>query len=492
MNNKYENGVEIIGSASNSAIDQKEQREQQVERNRAIGSGRDQDIPISEKITIENALNRFVYIVKGSRIADLKNISRDLRMDEFHNCYMSSEHLVVSSNTDAQGVERSTKTNKKVTGQWLKSDHRKEVFTRTFKAGDQLIVVDPDANVALNLWNGFRMHPEITTDDELLVEYFLCHCKIIFGDSTEKFLDWLAHIRQKPGVLPHYGWISIATNTGVGRNWMASALVRVFAGYVAASFDLPAMLESGFNGDLSRKILAIVDEIQEGGNGQWKHAEKLKSIVNQEYRTINPKCEPQHKEYNSCRWLVFSNHLNAIPLNETDRRFEVVITESQPQSEGYFKKMYALLDNQAFIASIALFLEQRNISGFNPGARPKMSEAKIRMIEESKSETQKLADEIVKYYPFDVITLDNIYQLLNTDHRDKSVRPVCDTAGMISYPKSIRISGSKHRCRIIRNHAKWLDATTEELRVEAQKLGFGEIASEVLITAMEVLIEVDI
>jgi hypothetical protein len=63
---------------------------------------------------------------------------------------------------------------------------------------------------------------------------------------------------------------------------------------------------------------------------------------------------------------------------------------------------------------------------------------------------------------------------------------------MISYPKSIRISGSKHRCRIIRNHAKWLDATTEELRVEAQKLGFGEIASEVLITAMEVLIEVDI
>ena len=91
-----------------------------------------------------------------------------------------------------------------------------------------------------------------------------------------------------------------------------------------------------------------------------------------------------------------------------------------------------------------------------------------------------------------MITLDDIYQQLHTDHRDKSVRPVCDTAGMISYPKSIRISGSKHRCRIIRNHAKWLGATTEELRAEAQKLGFGEFASEVLLTAMENIMCIDI
>jgi hypothetical protein len=135
-----------------------------------------------------------------------------------------------------------------------------------------------------------------------LASIFIDHCHLIFGGSTNKFIDWLAHIQQKPGELPHYGWISIATNTGLGRNWIASVLTRVFAGYVAPSFDLPLMLETGFNGGLSRKVLAIVDEIQEGGNGQWA-CPKTKTIVNQEFRTMNPSAH-RYTEYNACRWLV--------------------------------------------------------------------------------------------------------------------------------------------------------------------------------------------
>jgi hypothetical protein len=39
-------------------------------------------------------------------------------------------------------------------------------------------------------------------------------------------------------------------------------------------------LRTGFNERLSRKVLAIVDEIREGGRDtQWEHSEKMKSLI---------------------------------------------------------------------------------------------------------------------------------------------------------------------------------------------------------------------
>lgn len=43
-------------------------------------------------------------------------------------------------------------------------------------------------------------------------------------------------------------------------------LTRLWSGYVAASLDLVSILDGGFNGRMSRKLLAIVDEINEGAN----------------------------------------------------------------------------------------------------------------------------------------------------------------------------------------------------------------------------------
>ena len=89
----------------------------------------------------------------------------------------------------------------------------------------------------------------------------------LFGDDATRFLDWLAHIEQRPGELPHHGWLHISPEHGTGRNWLASVIARLWKGYVAPNFDLSGMLRTGFNGALSRKLIAIVDEIREGGSG---------------------------------------------------------------------------------------------------------------------------------------------------------------------------------------------------------------------------------
>jgi hypothetical protein len=66
-------------------------------------------------------------------------------------------------------------------------------------------------------------------------------------------------------------------------------LARVWRGHVAPNVDLASLLESQFNGQLSEAMLAMVDEIQEGGEAGYRHINRLKSLLNAEVRAINPK-----------------------------------------------------------------------------------------------------------------------------------------------------------------------------------------------------------
>ena len=47
------------------------------------------------------------------------------------------------------------------------------------------------------------------------------------------------------------------------------------------------------------------------GSRGWEHSEKLKGLITEEHRVINPKFGRQSVEYNACRWVLLSNHLSA-------------------------------------------------------------------------------------------------------------------------------------------------------------------------------------
>jgi len=183
---------------------------------------------------------------------------------------------------------------------------------------------------------------------------------------------------------------------GIGRNWLASALTRVWRGEVAPSLDLVALLGGTFNNAISCKRMAIVDEIHIGSNQSlFTMAARLRQIMTEEIRVINPKYGKMTSEYNTTRWLIFSNHDDALPIPEDDRRFEVVKNPSQVQSEDYYSKLYKALDDHDFIAGICYFLATRDISNFNAGARPIMTEAKKQAIKATVGEVEREVKEII-------------------------------------------------------------------------------------------------
>lgn len=449
---------------------EKARREYQKDENERIGQG-DETIPAAEVVSLEAALNRFVFLADGSRVADVFNPHYDLAVDDWRRTYAASKEVF------PQAGDKPDKEIQ-VSRLWIESPRRKSVVCRTFKAGGAMVINDPQGRRALNSWKHYDRTTEVIDLEAAGVGLFLEHVDYLFGEDAGRFLDWLAHIEQHPGVLPHTAWLHISKSFGTGRNWLASVLTRIWAGNVAANFDLVKTLSSGFNDRLSRKVLAIVDEIREGGrDSQWEHSEKLKSLITEEHRTVNPKFGRISVEYNACRFLMFSNHVSAIPMEEGDRRVEVVSNEFAPRPADYYTRLYQAISDQRFIAGVAAFLARRDLSNFNPGAHAVVTAAKRRATEASKTPMVKQCELLLKYWPSDLITPADLMSVLDYVPRDLAIRAkvtsnhrrTLEQFGIRRKAESLKVHGVTVKIWFIRNADYWETANSHALVTEYLK-----------------------
>jgi hypothetical protein len=338
----------------------------------------------------------------------------------------------------------------------------------TFAPGTGLFCNNPESILSLNTWRPAARNAPADWPERVLP--FLEHVAYLVPEDDERshFLDWLAHIAQRPGVLPHHHWLMVARNFGLGRNWLAGALARVFAGHVALDFDLVHALDSGFNGRLSEKLLAIVDEIDEGsGEGRWRHSNMLRTMLTAETRLVNPKYGRQKVEFNCCRFLIFSNHETALPLTEDDRRINVVTNPAEPRDPDYYKRLYALLADRDFIHAVHEFLMDRDISDYNPGAHARLNDAKQQIVMATQSDATHAARTVVRLYPSDIAASSDL-QLLIFDHipenpadlakQANALKYALLDAGAGKYPRRVRVDGPQERVWILRNRTVWLRA----------------------------------
>ena len=256
-------------SAQDPQMRDEDRRRQQQDENKRL-QDLDTGAMIPSVLTVDEMLERCVWITVGKNVAYVtEERSTFIKYDEFR-------ALTIASVTEFEILQNGKQVKKRypTAELWQSDRRRRDAMAATFRPGAGIITADPKGVSAVNTWRPSKRWPtkaDITAFVELV--------KYLFPDPIERnvFLDWLAHIEQKPGELPHFGWLHIAEHTGTGRNCLASVMARVFRGYTAPNVDLSALLESQFNGELGNCVLAIVDEVQEGGSeGGYRLAERLK------------------------------------------------------------------------------------------------------------------------------------------------------------------------------------------------------------------------
>lgn len=430
-------------------------------------------VTLAPVMTTAQMLDDFVFIADGSQVGSLQDRNMTFALSDFRNMLAASTTLTPDGKTLPN------------TESWLTHPGRTSVMTRTFHAGGRILTHDPNGRSAINQWRPIIRGTAATCD----VSPFIQHVEYLFGSDASKFLDWLAHIEQCPGVLPHFGWLHIADHFGTGRNWLESVIARLWRGYVAPSVDMDALINGGFNGALAGRVIAIVDEIRAGAREDAYMMEgKIRNMLTEETRYIKPKYGREYVEHNACRWLLFSNHKNAIPMNDNDRRWYVVHLSTAPLGEHVYAHLYSLLSHPGFIDSVGLWLRARDLSRFNPGERPPVTAAKMKAIDASKSDFQRMAGAIVKYWPGDFITASDLQSVMNEGDQQGSVRKLSaamkhalQDVGMHYVDKQIKgMDSSRHRVWIVRNVDKWLGDLSfiatgpelEKLRLASKGTGY--------------------
>lgn len=402
-------------------------RIRQRSEDRVIAEGDESflEVPV---MSPEDMTARFVYVADGGQVADLRNPRTILTLNDFRN-------LTAASKTVAELPGRNGSRRKSLLPTakiWLENPNRRTVDALAFMPGGGPITTDPEGRSAFNLWPGIPAAPP-PPDWEGRVQPLIQHISWLWGDEAEPFIDWLAHMRQRPGELPSFGWLHIAPVQGLGRNWVAGVLARVFSGVTTLGFDLSSALDSGFNGMLGGKILAVVDEVAEGLVGQQHaRAQALKRLVAEEIRIINPKFGRMRSERNHVRWLVLSNSPAALPLENEDRRFRVVRCDDRPRDTQYYANLYALRHDAEFVAAVSHWLAQRDISNFNPGEAPPISPAKAELLDRIRPENERILRQLTRAWPSDLIGSTDI-QLHLGDERPKgaALRHTLDRVGFI-------------------------------------------------------------
>jgi primase-polymerase (primpol)-like protein len=357
---------------------------------------------------------------------------------------------------------------------------KNQVEALTWKPKAGLICDVPESHArGFNMWRGFQVPSLIPNDPEWLAAWHTHLAYLVpIAEERQRFELWLAHIFQRPDVLPHTGYLMFTEQTGIGRNWLSSVLVRVMRGYVAAGVDIKEVLDGSFNGRLTQKLLAVVDEAKAGmqDSKRFERSETLKTIINQSSRKINVKHGLETIEHNCMRWLFFSNHPDALPFENNDRRIIVIANPTVRASVEYYTWLYGMLEYPAFIGAVYQHLMSLDISSFNPGEHAPMNDAKLRALGEMQSEVDKVVSDFVAKWPGQLATSSQVkayvQELLGEDggKRLNGFQHILKRGGIISPNKVVKINGKSERVVIIR------DLTPEQINqaspqwIEAQIL----------------------
>lgn len=190
---------------------------------------------------------------------------------------------------------------------------------------------------------------------------FLNHIAALLPNAGDQkiLLDYLAHNVKYPGVkIPWAPVIQSAEGAGKG---ILKAIMMHCMGRVYCYFpNAKELTESGsqFNAWMRNKLFILADEIKVDDRRDL--IEVLKPMISEELIEIQSKGVDQDIEDNFSNWMFFTNWKDAVPVNKNGRRFSIMYSPLQTESDmlargmdgAYFQALYAWIraDGAAVVA----------------------------------------------------------------------------------------------------------------------------------------------
>ena len=243
--------------------------------------------------------------------------------------------------------------------QWLRNTTaRAATFAdrATYRPGKPLFVREADGRKALNLWRPSTVAPasEVSDGD---VGIWLTHMQKMIPDAhqLDTVLDWMGTVLR--GEKPNWA-VLVGGGQGIGKDVGFLPFVHALGMHNTKVIG-PDDLRGGYTDWAANAQLVLIEEMKNYEKNEVSN--RLKSYITcppEEVR-VNAKYVPQYQVPNTAAYLFFTNHKDALSLENDDRRFFVVWSDMIPEPDEYYDALGPWVRDPVNVAKVAGWLLAR-------------------------------------------------------------------------------------------------------------------------------------
>ncbi len=213
------------------------------------------------------------------------------------------------------------------------------------------------------------------------------HLEFLLPDETDRnhLLNWIAWVLQNLHRKPKHALVIAGEIQGTGKSFVGDVLERLVGQQNTTPVD-QTMLELDHNGWALHTKLTICEEVRAtGANGRDAISKKLHRGITQPRLTVDEKNMPPVTIDDVMAYLLFTNKLDAIPMDNSDRRYLILRTLATLRSNAYYCNLFdTILDGPEsphMLGAIMWELLHRDLKGYTAASAAPFTAAKGEMIE---------------------------------------------------------------------------------------------------------------
>ena len=329
-----------------------------------------------------------------------------------------------------------------------------------------------DGRTILNTFNSrtIPITAEDYTDDGVeAIEMVKRHIKFICSSDENSSLltQWLAHQIQYPGRQVLWSPV-IQSIPGTGKSFFAELLRNVLGdrniGTVSSS-----QVTSNFNAWATNVVVNVLEELRVQGHNRYEAVNSLKPLITDRIIQINDKGVTPYRTLNTSNYICFTNHKDALPLDDNDRRWWVIFVPISSlvdielhvgeEAKTYFPRLFSGTKNHAGEIR-KWFLEYKISKEFMSIKQAPMTDHKELMVAtedaafEGLTETRDLINIGGPYFVEGCLSSSDIFEVLVYEHPDLELNNtqknrILRRLGYTSLPKKVKIDGKTKRIWVL-------------------------------------------
>ncbi|MFA4940941.1 primase-helicase family protein [Brevundimonas sp.] len=332
---------------------------------------------------------------------------------------------------------------------------------------DEERIVGKGDNPVLNLYQAPKIEPVEGSCDTILA-----HFDYLIPDAADRehVLNYIAHMRQHPGIKIKSALLFVGPQ-GNGKSLIFDILTSIL-GSTNVKVLTSDVIENRFKAGWTNLVLLVFEELM----GVDKRASNsLKQWITSDEIEVEEKGTKFFLARAPRGTMFTSNHVDAIILEDKERRFAAIQTAEFVQSDAYYLALVDALPRE--LPAFAHWLDQKPITAFNPQAHAPQTALKTEIQKRSLSplaaEVKEAMDDGEGVFAQAVGTAEQVVDYMVNHRGWTRTRPTAGTMGNVLYELGARNIGErrlkgigKKRLWAFRDVERWKHASVEELSDE--------------------------